>query len=336
MSSHLYVPENGTELKSKIHAISSLSHSTKIALLVTMVAIGVVGFVGNIFVLRFMNTKKNAPHLFKAFSIERSLNVYIKSLALSDVLCDVLSIPSLCVQMYFDVFQDGLGCYVVRYQNILFPAITMNNLLAISIEKYLSTRKNPRTFHQSTVKKVVFLSWVVGFFLVLIPTATYRGLRFELNDTHYTVNCKYDNQYLPFRIMFLSYSILQYFIPSLIIVAINISLILNVWKRLKRPIDVQRDNGIKLTYRAARIRSIFIIIALTSAFVIPYLFYFVRVAYNNVSKTTEQRSDFEKDYIIRCVSASIGFSNSIINVIIYLVQMKDFRAYVKKSIHLTS
>ena len=93
------------------------------------------------------------------------------------------------------------------------------------------------------------------------------------------------------------------------------------------PLDVQRDNGIKMKLRAATIRSTCIIIALTFAFIIPYLVYFAQVTYHNVTKAT---IDFETDYIIRAVSAVMAMSNPAVNFVLYLVQMKDLRAFVKK------
>ena len=203
----------------------------------------------------------------------------------------------------------------------------MNNLLFVSVERYLSTRDNPFTFRYSTVKKVVAFAWLAAIVVVLFPAATYQGARFELSDYHYTVVCRYSEDYLPFRITFLSYIILQYIIPGCIIIRINISLIKTLWKRMKIRIDVQRDNGIKMMRRAATMRATIIVVVLTFAFVLPYFYYFGHVTYNMVTRKT---LDFETDVIIRVTSAMIAYSNSTINVIIYTVRMKEFRAFLKK------
>lgn len=204
----------------------------------------------------------------------------------------------------------------------------MNNLLFMSIEKYLSTRKNPRIFSHSTVKKIVVFAWLAGFVIVLFPAATFEGMRFDVNDTHYTVVCKYINQHLSFRVMFLSYTILQYIIPSFVIIVVNILLIKTLWSRLQRTVDVQRDNAIKMMRRAATIRGTSIAVSLTFAFVLPYIFYFGQLIYNMVTQIT---LDSETDYVMRCVSSIIGYSNTVVNVVIYIVQMKDFRAFLKKT-----
>ena len=258
---------------------------------------------------------------------EVNFKFYIQSLAISDVLSAAISLPAVCINMYFDLFQRGWGCRILRYLVLVFPAITTNNLLVISIERYCSTRQVPRTFQNSTVRKMVFITWIAEFFFAFIPTATFKGIRYDLNDTHYTVVCKFDNQYLPFRIMILSYTILQYILPSILIIRISVSLFITVRRRTRQAVDVQRDNAFTLACKAARIRGMCMIITLMFAFVIPYIFYFTYVIYNMVTKP---HINFQTDNIIRYTSTVIALSNSAINVIIYLVQIKDFRSFLKK------
>ena len=321
--------DNGTGLTGKIYVFTPAGSSTKLTLLLILATVGIVAVIGNTLILCFLRTKKKAHYFLKACSFEKNFNFYIHSLAISDILSAVISVPTVCIQMYVDLFQQGWGCTIVRYFNFVFPTITMNNMLVISIEKYFSTRDNPRPFRHSTVKKMVFFAWLVGSLSVLITIPTFEGIRYDLDNTHYTVICKYDNQYLPFRIMILSYITLEYIIPSILIVRISVSLIITVWTRTRRAVNVQRDNAISLACRAARIRGLSIVITLMFAFVIPYIFFFTYVIYNIVTKAY---INFQTDYIIRYTSVVIALSNSAINVIIYLVQMKDFRSFVKKII----
>ncbi|XP_078384123.1 adenosine receptor A3-like [Oculina patagonica] len=318
---------NGTGLTGKIYVFTPAGSSTKLTLLISLVVIGIVALVGNILILCFLKKKKRANNILKMFPLEQNFKLYIQSLAMSDILSAVISLPAVCIQVYFDLFQHDWGCRIARYLNFVFVKVTMNNLLVISIEKYLSTRKPPRTFRHSTVKKLVFIAWLAGFFLVSIPAATFKGTKYDLNDTHYTVVCKNDNEYLPFRIMFVSYKILAYILPSILIIRLSVSLIITVLSRMRRAVDVQRDNGIRLARRAAGIRSTCIIITIMLAYIIPYIFYITYGMYNMVTKA---HIDFQTDFTIRSVSGVIGLSNSAINVIIYLVQMKDFRSFLKR------
>ena len=319
--------DNGTGLTGKIYVFTPAGSPTKFTLLLILAAVGIVAFTGNTLILCFLKTKKKANNFLKMCCFEKNFNFYIQSLAISDILSAAISLPAICINISFDLFQQGWGCRIVRYLNFVFPTITMNNLVVISIERYCSTRQVPRTFQTSSVRKIVFIAWIVGFFFSFIPAATFKGIRYDLNDTHYTVVCKHDNQYLPFRLMILSYTILIYILPSIVIIRICVSLFITVWRRTRQAIDVQRDNAFTLARKAARIRGMCIIITLMFAFVIPYIFYFTYAIYNIVTKA---RINFQTDYIIRYTSVVIALSNSAINVIIYLVQMKDFRSFLKK------
>ena len=127
----------------------------------------------------------------------------------------------------------------------------------------------------------------------------------------------------------LSYITVQYVIPSFVIIVISVFLIVTVKNTSKRTMNMMQDNAIKATLRAAKRRATIIIVAIMFAFVIPYIFYFGQVFFN---MATKKKIDFETDYIIRYGSGVIAYSNSAINVIIYFVQMKDFRAFVKTKV----
>lgn len=319
--------ENGTRLTSKIYVFSPVSTSTKLTLFVLTLSLGVLGFVGNVLILFFLKSKKQATSFLSSCTFQKNFNIYIKSLAISDALCCVTGNPTSCVEFYFDIFQQDWPCKAIRYVNIFFPSVTLNNLLVISIEKYFSTRKVPRTFKSSTVKKLVCFAWIAPIFYVLIPAATYKGVRYEIDETRYTLSCKYDKHYLPFRIMLVTYLGFQYLIPSIIILIISICLISTLRSRMNRTIDIQRDNAIRATMRDAKRRGTVISITLMLAFVIPYLLYFVQVIYNMATKAD---ISYETDFIIRYGGAALAFSNSVINVVIYFVQMKDFRNFLKE------
>ena len=50
-------------------------------------------------------------------------------------------------------------------------------------------------------------------------------------------------------------------------------------------------------------------------------------AYNMIAKPD---IDFQTDYVIRFSSGVIAFSNSAVNFVIYVVQMRGFRIFLKK------
>ena len=157
LSANLSKLSNGRDQGSKIYVFTPAGSSTKLTLLMLMVTVGTVGFVGSILILCFLRVKKKTTSYLKSLSFEKNFNVYINSLAISDILSNLISLPCLCVQIYFDVFQDGWRCRIGRFLQILFPCVTMNNLLVICIEKYFSTRKVPRPLRHYTVKEIDFV-----------------------------------------------------------------------------------------------------------------------------------------------------------------------------------
>ena len=90
--------ENGTSLISKIYVYAPVSSSTKLTLFLFLVLAGIVGFVGNVLILCFLNSKKQATSFLKACSFQKNFNLHIKSLAISDALSAVTGNPIVCVE----------------------------------------------------------------------------------------------------------------------------------------------------------------------------------------------------------------------------------------------
>ncbi|XP_020627274.1 allatostatin-A receptor-like [Orbicella faveolata] len=318
---------NSTEMKRRVYLFTPAGFTTKLVLFSLLATIGIVGLLGNMLIYYFISTKKKTKSFMQTAPFVRNFNFYIKNLALSDILSNIISVPLICIQIMFDVFQHSWTCIIVRSLTILFPSITMNNLMVISLERYLATRAVPRSFSVSTVRKLIFTAWLIGSIFILGPTATFNGVRYDLNDTHYTVVCKYDNSYFTSKIIVLCYSILQHVIPGVILSYLNIAVAKTLWTRQKRRITVQHTNAIRANLIAAKLRGTYILIVLTFAFIIPYSVLPYYAAYIALAKPS---IDFQTDFMTRYLSAALLYSNSTINFIIYLVQMKDFRAFLKK------
>ena len=71
----------------------------------------------------------------------------------------------------YDVFQNGWPCKISRYISGTFYLITVNNLIVISNERFLSTRGVPKTFSGSTVRKLVYAAWLSGFFYGVVSSS---------------------------------------------------------------------------------------------------------------------------------------------------------------------
>ena len=313
-------------ITSLVYVFAPADFSIKLVLVVLFVIFGVIGLVGNILILYFLSKKKSVPFLqFSPFL--RNFNLYMKSLALSEILVTSTGGVLVCIELMCDVFQNGWPCKIRRYISGTFYVIRANNLIVISTERFLSTRDVPKTFSGSTVRKLVYTAWLSGFFMGLFPVATTNGVRYDINATHYTMVCKPDTSYLPNRVIVVGFVLIQVVIPSIALICMNIIIARRIWKGSKRRIDIQRDNAIRARMRSHQIKKTSLIIIVTIASVLSYSTILYYTAFVAVAKPS---LDFQDDFVIRHISRVLVFSSSAINFITYLVQMKDFRVFLLK------
>ena len=311
-------------ITSLVYVFAPVDFSIKLVFVVLFAIFGVIGLVGNILILYFLCKKKSVPFLqFSPFL--RNFNLYMKSLALSEIL--VISIGGVLVgiELMYDVFQNGWPCKIRRYISGTFYVIRANNLIVISTERFLSTRDVPKTFSGSTVRKLVYTAWLSGFFMGLFPAATINGVRYDINATHYTMVCKPDTSYLPNRVIIVGFVLIQVVIPSIALICMNIIIARRIWKGSKKRIDIQRDNAIRAKMRSQIIKKTSLLIIVTIAFVIPYSSILYYAAFVAVAKPS---LDFQEDFVITNFCFLLVFFSSAINFFVYLVQMKDFRVFL--------
>lgn len=68
------------------------------------------------------------------------------------------------------------------------------------------------------------------------------------------------------------------------------------------------------------------LVAITFAFIIPYVLSFTYVMFNSIAKP---HISFRTDYIIRCSGGILVTANGAVNVIIYTLQLPNFRDMLK-------
>ena len=315
-----------TEPMKKIYLFTPAGVTAKRLLCSVFSIIGVMGFLANCVILYFLWKKpKRSPIQSSPFM--RNLNLYVRSLCLSDLLSCVLSLPFILIQISFDVFQTGWACKVARYINFIFPAITINSLVVISLEKYLSTRTVPRTFSVSTVRKLIVGAWALGVVVILFPAAPYDGIRVELNDTHYTIICFFNQDFYPFRLTFIFFPV-QYVLPCVFVTTLNICLMKTIWNRRRRQIgNGMPNNAFRANLRAATLKGTTLLVFLSFSFIIPCFLFIANIVYTQVAKP---QRDFPTAYMMRYGTGSTAYLSGVFNFIIYFAQMKDFRDFLKK------
>ena len=321
--SHL---NNYGEATNSIYIFTPAGDTRKHILCFFLSIFGVLGFLGNCVIFIFLG-KKPKRNPIQSNHFVRNLNLYIRSLSLSDVLSSAVSVPLLCIQILYDLFQSGWPCKIVRYLQFIFTVITINTLVVISLEKYLTTRKVLRTVGTTKMRKMIIGAWVFGFLFMLLASAPYDGKRVDLNETHFTVICKNDEQfYHPFKITIIILP-LQYVLPCVFVVYVNICLIKTVWDSGRRKVVNVAKNAFQAQLRAKKIRGITLIILLTFAFVVPFSFFLGNIAYMQIARP---QLDFSTAYMARYGTGVVVFLSPLMNFVIYVVQMKDFREFLKK------
>ena len=311
-------------ITSLVYVFAPADFSIKLVFVVLFVIFGVIGLVGNILILYFLSKKKSVPFL-QSSPFLRNFNLYMKSLALSEILVTSIGGVLVCIELMYDVFQNGWPCKIRRYISGTFYVIRANNLIVISTERFLSTRDVPKTFSGSTVRKLVYTAWLSGFFMGLFPAAAVNGVRYDINATHYTMVCKSDTSYLPTRVIVVGFVLIQVVIPSIALICMNIIIARRIWKGSKKRIDIQRDNAIRAKMRSQIIKKTSLLIIVTIAFVIPYSSILYYAAFVAVAKPL---LDFQEDFVITNFCFLLVFFSSAINFFVYLVQMKDFRVFL--------
>ena len=311
----------------RIYVFTPVDATLKWALCALYSTIGCLGFFGNSLLFYFLS-KKPKGNPIQSSRFMKNLNFYVRSMSLSNILSCAVSLPLLCVQILSDFFQSGWPCKLVRYLNFIFPAITINTLVVISLEKYLSTRVNPRTFSAATVQKMTVFAWIFGLLFMLFPAAAYDGIRVDLNGTHFTVVCRNDQNLYPFKMILVVFPV-QYLLPGIFITYINICLMKTVWVRGNRNVGSgPLNNAFKAKMRSVRIKGMSLLIAITFTFIISYCFFLGYQIANTLLARPSR--DFSTDFIIRYASGSLAYLNCVTDVIIYFVQMKDFREFLRK------
>ena len=201
----------GPQIKQYVFTPAGLDVKLTVSALIVVAA--VVGFVGNLCALRFTNNEEKKP----AKARSSTLNFFIRSLALSDVLASLIGAPLILVRINFDAFATKWSCSISRFFQIVFIVITNFNLVLIAVERYICTcRPTSRPLSPRTVRKAVKAAWVLGFLFSLGFSYSIDAVRVDLNSTHYTLTCAYDHSNPVAKVTQLVRSVLTYILPSII------------------------------------------------------------------------------------------------------------------------
>ena len=286
---------------------------------------GVISFLGNLTVFRFVGRKeKERPRTARP----SNLNHFISSLAVSDILGSLIGVPLVIVNWSVDVFQTGWPCNVARLIVFFFPSVTVYILMVISLERYiLICRPTSRPLSRAAVEKLVKGAWGLALLVALAGAYSVAGIRVEVDETRYTVVCKVDNN-TPLKAVFSqTAAVLVYPVPLVFIVVTTACVLRSVWKK-KFITGPASAGGVERRHKQRK--ATILLLVIIAAFIVPYALLIGYTFYK--FHMARRHTNFTTDFMMRCVGALLVFMNGAINFLIHLFQLPGFRGSLKARI----
>lgn len=180
------------------------------------VLIGVASIVGNTLVL---------VAIYKYHKLQTVTNCFIASLAIADLLVGIIVAP-LAALSYLGLPRHFLGCVFANSVVVMFTQISIFNLVAIAVERFVAI-KEPFFYERNlTIKAsiiIISITWVLAIIIGLVPvfgwnlgSEGFNNCNFvAVIDMNYMVYFNFFGFVLtPLIIMFLIYSYIFYIIKQ--------------------------------------------------------------------------------------------------------------------------
>ena len=317
---------NATDDKEYLFMPVSLAAKTTICSIMTVICI--VGFIGNLSLVLFINrTERKIGHRVAAFN---NMYLFLRSLAISDVMASITG-PIAWLELFLAIFETNWGCKVRRYSSLVVHIITIYNLVAVAFERYNCICRSTGKLSRARLRQLIKAAWLFGFLVTLLPMFSFQSIRTDLNETHYTVVCERDSSHGPYVLMFhLFLGLVIVYVFPLIFLIVTSCRILQVMRaqaayRLALPGNSVPERVRKEKHKQNKAtRTLVIIIA---AFVAPYLLF---VGYHTIKTIFRPSLNFATDFIIQRVSVILAYLNGPVNFCIHLMQLPAFRAEWRK------
>ncbi|EDO36848.1 predicted protein [Nematostella vectensis] len=275
--------------------------------------------VGNSLVMYAIRPPKTPNN--RAFS-RTTAKMFVRSLVLSDLLCAIITAPLFVTEIHIPITPNAWICHLVRYFAYLFPIITIMNMIVIGIERYCVIFCPLAPPSKRVSRRLVIAAWAVGMLMTFIPNINMKRRRYDIDDDKYTLFCSYDNSTPSSRIANTAFSILIYYLPSIVLTVICIKIL----RFLKRQKQGARGQGSPFVNSMWRYKGSYMLVSLIFAFILPYLLYFI---YFTAMTILKPKVSYVIDFTVRYAAAIIGYANGFLNPLIYLICMQDVRARVK-------
>ena len=285
-----------------------------------IVVAAVVGFAGNLCVVRFTNNEEKKPVRARS----SNLNFFIRSLALSDVLGSLIGAPFTLAQINSNALMTKTLCKVSRYFQTVFIFINIYNLVVIGVERYICTcRPTSRPLSLKTVRKSVRGAWLFGFLASLVFSYPYELTRVDVSSQHYTVRCEYNYEDGTTKVVHVARAISILIIPGIILLVTCACIARVLWLKKSSAANTNSDESmVTPKWRQRRKKATIQLTVIIIAFIAPYLLYFIL---HTLKLAFSSAMDFKPESTFRATAAVLVYLNSPINFLIHLKQLTGFR-----------
>nr|KAG5699920.1 hypothetical protein BaRGS_018219 [Batillaria attramentaria] len=123
--------------------------------------------------------------LYRFQQLQTITNYFVGSLALADMLVG-LAVPPVVIYPYFGLPRDFHGCVLVSSLVILLTNISVLNLVAVALERYLAIRRPflyDRAASHSKALHVIIFTWLLAIVLGLVPVMGWNRGHDTFNGT---------------------------------------------------------------------------------------------------------------------------------------------------------
>ncbi|XP_074725623.1 putative G-protein coupled receptor 19 [Strix uralensis] len=248
---------------------------------------------------------------------QSTTNYFVVSMACADLLLSVTSAPFVLLHLAYGRWMLGnLICKLVRYVQYLTPAVQIDVLLWISVDRFY-TIVYPLSFKVSRekAKKMILASWLLGAAFAA-PAFVFYG---SSSDHH----CPF---FPPASWQGAAYSITHllvvFLIPSFLIILFYQKVIKYIWRIGTNGRTVRRTTNI---VPRAKVKTIKMFLMLNTVFLLSWLPFYVLQLWH------PHKTDDSKSSLVFLAITWLSFSSSAAKPTLYTVYNANFRRGMKET-----
>lgn len=297
----------------------------KMAMFITMGVFCVYGTAANALILYLKKKQRNQRRRSPRKPFNRNLlGVFIQSLSGCHILFCSIAFPAQVMFDFIDVTSSNWFCKLSWFLRLVFPTITINHLLVLAIEIYLSIVHPFVVPSARTAKSLAAASWIAGGLIVFMPAAAFSWTPQTTGPDSYTLMCLFEKTFLQYRLPLLLYIVINLILPALVIIFLSYRIMTFLKRKkaawLSNP-NSQRNVPDNLNARA--------IVTVLFIFFLPYsLFLLVSI----LKIALKIQEDFASHYLFLLINSVLAYTNAAISPTVFLLRQPDLQESFKYNV----